>query len=88
MRRTFLAVYFATTGWVPLLYGIYLANEGQFIVSIIVLLVSFCGFRLVYDIFNYQEKIESQRKKLAETARELEKRDKTIGKLYKDRYED
>jgi hypothetical protein len=87
MQRTFLAMYFVTTGWVPLAYGIYLASNGQFVVAGIILLISFCGFRQVYETFNYQEKLENQRKRLVEAFRELEERDKTIKKLYKERYD-
>jgi hypothetical protein len=87
MQRTFLAMYFVTTGWVPLFYGIYLASNGQFIVAGVILLISFCGFRQVYDTFNYQEKLENQRRRLVENFRVMENQNKTIERLYKERYD-
>ncbi len=95
MQRFLLTLYFITTGWVPLFYGIYMANSNSFAVAMAFLLISFCGFRQVYDSFNYQElikekeeKIQSQRKKLTEMVKDAEQKNKLIARLSRDYYDD
>ena len=83
------------TGWVPLIFGIYIANKNYFVLAIACFIVACGGFIQAYENFKCQEsmkekdlEIAKHKKKLGEYFRESEEKDRTIKKFARNYYED
>jgi hypothetical protein len=59
MERLLLIVSFLITGFLPLGLGVYLANRGDYVISVGCFLISVCGFQQVYHSLKKQEMFET-----------------------------
>lgn len=55
---------FITVGWTPILLGSYLTYKEDYFSAVICFLISFCGFRQVYDDIKVQEELDKIHKLL------------------------
>lgn len=92
MERLFLALSFIATGWMSLGFGIYLTYREDYVIAAGCFLISFCGFRQVYDNLKRQERCKELEKKmkveigrisnkLDEKNREISEKNREIWKL-------
>lgn len=84
MERLFLALSFMMTGCFPLLFGLYLAHRGDYLISVGCLLTSVCGFQQVYHTLKNRELFESLNKKILEQQVELDSCREEHGKQRKE----
>jgi len=82
MERFLLAISFVVMGWIPFFLGIYLAYTEEYFTAIICFLVSFCGFKQVYDTLKYQSLYIAQQKELLRMRSIVEQHSKDIRRLY------
>lgn len=84
MERLFLALSCIATGWMPLGFGIYLTYREEYIIAAGCFLVSFFGFRQIYDNLKCQERCKEMKIEIGKISNKLEEKDMEISKKNKE----
>jgi high-affinity Fe2+/Pb2+ permease len=94
MEKVILILCSIVTGWVPLAFGIYIANKSYFMLAIGCMVVACCGFEQAYESFRRQEELKEKdleiakyKKKLKEYFQETEEKDKIIKRFARNYYD-